>query len=116
LNSVFSVDFDEFLAVAGDREGVIWALEGSGDLNANLVRFDARGGVGEHLNDEVDVLFVGVVGSGSVRVDGEEYGLDAGKLVFVPRGARRSTLTSSYGFAYLTLHRRRGPLNIGDNL
>jgi quercetin dioxygenase-like cupin family protein len=112
LNSVFSVDFDEFLAVAGDRKGVIWALEGSGDL----VRFDARGGVGEHLNDEVDVLFVGVVGSGSVRVYGEEYGLDAGKLVFVPRGARRSTLTSSYGFAYLTLHRRRGPLNIGDNL
>ena len=116
MNSVFSVDFDEFLAVAGDREGVIWALEGSGDLNDNLVRFDAGGGVGEHLNGEVDVLFMGVVGSGSVRVGGEEYGLDAGKLVFVPRGARRSTLASSHGFAYLTVHRRRGPLHIGDNL
>jgi hypothetical protein len=57
-----SVSFDEILAAAGSRGGVIWTLEGSGDLNANLVRFDAGGGVGEHVNDEVDVLFVGVGG------------------------------------------------------
>jgi len=92
---------------------VIWALEESGDLNANLVRFDAGGGVEEHVNDEVDVLCVGVAGSGTVRVDGEEHALSAGKLVFVPRGARRSTGASSDGFAYLTVHRRRGPLRIG---
>jgi quercetin dioxygenase-like cupin family protein len=92
---------------------VIWALEESGDLNANLVRFDAGGGVEEHVNDEVDVLFVGVAGSGTVRVDGEEQALSAGMLVFVPRGARRSTGASSVGFAYLTVHRRRGPLRIG---
>jgi quercetin dioxygenase-like cupin family protein len=110
-----SVNFDEILAASGDR-GVIWALEASGDLNANLVRFDAGGGVGEHANDEVDVLFVGVAGSGTVRVDGEEYGLSAGKLVFAPRGSSRSTGAYSDGFAYLTVHRRRGPLRIGDNL
>lgn len=92
---------------------MIWALEESSDLNANLVRFDARGGVEEHVNDEVDVLFVGVAGSGAVRVDGEEHALSAGTLVFVPRGARRSTGASSDGFAYLTVHRRRGPLRIG---
>jgi quercetin dioxygenase-like cupin family protein len=92
---------------------VIWALEESGDLNANLVRFDAGGGVEEHVNDEVDVLFVGVAGSGTVRVDAEEHALSAGTLVFVPRGARRSTGASSDGFAYLTVHRRRGPLRIG---
>jgi hypothetical protein len=34
-------------------------------------------------------------------------------LVFVPRGARRSTVSLSDGFAYLTIHRRRGPLKIG---
>jgi quercetin dioxygenase-like cupin family protein len=92
---------------------VIWALEESGELNANLVRFDARGGVEEHVNDEVDVLFVGVAGSGTVRVDGEEHALSAGTLVFVPRGARRSTGAYSDGFSYLTVHRRRGPLRIG---
>jgi quercetin dioxygenase-like cupin family protein len=92
---------------------VIWTLEESGDLNANLVRFDAGGVVEEHVNDEVDVLFVGVAGSGTVRVDGEEHALSAGTLVFAPRGARRSTGASSGGFAYLTVHRRRGPLRIG---
>ena len=92
---------------------MIWALEGSDDLNANLVRFDAGGGVEEHVNDEVDVIFFGVAGSGSVRVDGEEHALSAGTLVFVPRGSGRSTGASSDGFAYLTVHRRRGPLRIG---
>jgi quercetin dioxygenase-like cupin family protein len=107
------MDLNELAASAGDRVGAIWALEGSGDLNANLVRFDAGGGVGEHVNEEMDVLFVGVAGSGSVRVNGEEHPLSAGKLVFVPRGVRRSTSASSDGFAYLTIHRRRGPQRIG---
>jgi quercetin dioxygenase-like cupin family protein len=93
--------------------GVVWTLEGSTQVNANLVRFDAGGGVREHVNEEVDVLFVGVAGSGIVRVDGEEHVLSAGRLVFAPRGARRSTCTSSDGFAYLAVHRRRGPLRIG---
>jgi quercetin dioxygenase-like cupin family protein len=98
---------------AGGRTGVIWALQGSDDLNANLVRFDAGGGVGEHVNEELDVVFVGVAGSGFVRVDGEEHPLSAGALVFVPKGAGRSTVALSDGFAYLTVHRRRGPLRIG---
>jgi quercetin dioxygenase-like cupin family protein len=106
------VDLRELLAAAGDRTGVIWALEESGDLNANLVRFDAGGGVGEHVNDEVDVLFVGVSGSGYVEVDGEEYALGPGKLVFVAKGAGRSTRAAAGGLAYLTVHRRRGPLRI----
>jgi quercetin dioxygenase-like cupin family protein len=78
------------------------------------VRFDAGGGVGEHVNEELDIVFVGVAGSGFVRVEGEEHALSAGTLVFAPRGARRSTLATSGGFAYLTVHRRRGPLTIGD--
>ena len=107
-------NLDDLVAAAPDRVGVIWALKESGDLNANLVRFDAEGGVGEHVNEEVDVLFVGVAGSGFVRVDGEEHPLSAGALVFVPKGAGRSTEALSEGFAYLTVHRRRGPLRIGD--
>ncbi len=106
-----SVDLN---ALAADgRGGAIWTLEGSGDLNANLVRFDRGGGVGEHVNEEVDVLFAGVAGSGIVRVDGEEHPLSAGMLLFVPKGAGRSTLALSEGFAYLTVHRRRGPIRLG---
>jgi quercetin dioxygenase-like cupin family protein len=107
------VDLGELAAVAGSRGGVIWTLEGSGDLNANLVRFDAGGGVREHTNEEVDVVFLGVAGSGFVYVGGEEHPLSTGTLVFVPKGVRRSTSAASRGFAYLTVHRRRGPLRIG---
>ena len=93
--------------------GVLWTLEGSEDLNANLVRFPAGEGVGEHVNGEVDVLFVGVTGTGRVSVDGLGYPLRAGVVVFVPKGTRRSTRSESVDFAYLTVHRRRGPLRVG---
>ena len=68
--------------------------------------------MGEHINDEVDVIFVGVSGTGSVRTNGEEHHLSAGTLVLVHKGARRSTLALSGGFSYLTVHLRRGPLQI----
>lgn len=104
------VDLEE---VAAGR-GVVWTLRASEDLNANLARFEDGGGVGEHVNDEVDVILVGVTGSGSVVVDGHEHALGAGKLVFVPKGSRRSTRSVSESFAYLTVHKRRGPLQIGS--
>ena len=107
------MNLGEIAGSATGREGVVWTLEGSGDLNANLVRFEAGRGVGEHVNDEVDVLIVGVSGSGLVSVDGEEHPLSNGVMVFVPRGARRYTRAVSEDFAYLSVHRRRGPLRIG---
>ena len=92
---------------------MLWALEGSEDLNANLVRFPPGEGVGEHANGEVDVLVIGVSGAGCVTVDGSCHRLRAGTVVFVPKGALRSTRSDSADFAYLTVHRRRGPLRIG---
>jgi quercetin dioxygenase-like cupin family protein len=109
-----SLNLGEAAGSAAGREGVIWTLEGSGDLNANLVRFGAGEGVGEHANDEVDVLIVGVSGSGLVGVDGEEHPVSSGIMVFVPKGVRRSTRATSESFAYLSVHRRRGLLRIGD--
>lgn len=97
----------------GAGEGTVWTLEGSEDLNANLVSFRAGRGASEHVNEEVDVLLVGMSGSGVVAVDGEERALWAGALVFVPKGARRAIRSASEDFAYLTVHRRRGPLRIG---
>jgi quercetin dioxygenase-like cupin family protein len=77
------------------------------------VRFGTGEGVGEHVNDEVEVIFLGVSGSGIVTVDREEHALSAGMMVFIPEGARHSTLGASEDFAYLTVHRRRRPLQIG---
>ena len=107
------MDLAVMAAAAGEQTGVIWTLRESSDLNANLVRFEAGEGVGEHINDEVDVIFVGVSGTGSVLTNGEERRLSAGTLVLVRKGTRRSTLALSEGFSYLTVHLRRGPLQLG---
>jgi quercetin dioxygenase-like cupin family protein len=107
------VNLKDAVASAGERAGVIWTLDASSDLNVNLVRFGSGEGVGEHLNDEVEVVVLGVSGSGIVTVDREEHALSAGMLVFIPKGSRRSTVSASEDFAYLTVHRRRRPLQIG---
>ena len=90
---------------------MVWALDVGEDLNANLVHFGTGRGVGKHVNDEVDVVFVGVSG-GVLEVDGRAHALEAGKLVLVPKGAKRSTRGASENVAYLTVHGRRGPLRI----
>jgi quercetin dioxygenase-like cupin family protein len=87
--------------------GVRWRLDAGGDLNANLVSFPAGEGVGEHVNDELDVLMVGVAGAGAVIVDGAAHELRPGAAILVPRGARRATRAGSGRFSYLTVHRRR---------
>ncbi len=102
------------IATTAQGMGVVWTLEESGDLNMNLIRFPDGEGVGEHVNDEVEVIFLGVSGSGFVNVDGEDCHLSDGTLVFVPKGIRRSTRSESNDFAYLTVHRRRGALRIGN--
>jgi quercetin dioxygenase-like cupin family protein len=113
LSTEYSAKIAEILASTEERRGVVWSLQESGDLNVNLVRFTEGEGVGEHVNDEVDVLLVGVSGSGEVRINGRLQCLSSGTLILLPKGARRSTRGSSADFAYLTVHRRRGPLKIG---
>src|SRR5919202_783971 len=107
-----TVNLHEAIAAAGEQAGVVWTLRGSEDLNANLVRFASGQGVGEHTNAEVDVILLGISGSGVVTIDGDEHPLTAGTIAFVPKGTRRSTRSTSEDFAYLTVHRRRGPLQI----
>jgi quercetin dioxygenase-like cupin family protein len=108
-----SVSLKDAAVNAADRAGVIWTLDASSDLNANLVHFGTGQGVEEHVNDEVEVIVLGVSGSGIVAVDREEHALSAGILVFIPKGARGSTVSASEDFAYLTVHSRRGPLHVG---
>lgn len=78
VQTALPVDLETLAASAVRQEGVIWTLEAVLDLNANLVRFGAERGVREHANDEVDVVFVGVSGTGFVEGDGREHALEAG--------------------------------------
>lgn len=104
-----TADLAAIAAGDGVGAGARWHLTGEGDLNANLVSFPAGAGVGEHRNDLLDVLIVGVDGSGEVVVDGAVHPLRPACAILVPRGALRSTRAGSEGFAYLTVHRRRTP-------
>jgi len=83
-----------------------WAVQ-SDDLNANLLVFEEGGVVAEHVNNEVDVLIVGIAGAGVITVNGGEQALRAGQAILVPRGATRATRSAGGRFAYLTCHRRR---------
>lgn len=98
---------------SAEGDGVHWALEAPGDLNVNLVHLDAGHGVGEHANDEVDVLVVVLAGRGRLTVDGHGTDLTAHVVANVPRGSRRSVRAADgEGLDYLSIHRRRGPLGI----
>jgi len=112
MSRVSIVDLYESLAV-GEQAGVIWSLKQEGDLNVNLVRFPVGKGVNEHVNEDVDVLVIGMSGSGIVTIDGAEHSLSVGTIASIPKGTQRSTKSTSDDFVYLTIHRRRGPLQIG---
>lgn len=87
------VGLRETVTAAVGRTGVVWTLEGSQELNANLMRFSDRGGVGGRVNAEVDLLFSGASARGTLVVDGEEHDPEAGSFP----GARRSTRDTSGG-------------------
>jgi quercetin dioxygenase-like cupin family protein len=97
------------MAAATAVRGPAWRLTDA-ELNANLLVFDAGHGIEAHVNHAVDVLIVGVAGSGSVVVDGTATPLSAGRVVLIPKGSERSIRAESDRFAYLTVHRARGGL------
>lgn len=96
-------------SVAG--RGVAWGLA-SEDLNVNLVGWPEGDGVGEHVNDAVDVLFVVVAGRMRVALDGAVHDVGEGQVIVVPRGVSRSVTAGPGGVRYLSCHRRRPPLSV----
>jgi quercetin dioxygenase-like cupin family protein len=97
------------LASTSGSAGSIWN-GGESDLNVNLVRFTAGDGVAAHVNAEVEVLLVGIVGTGTIDVNGVSQSLGPGQALVIPRGARRAITAEAEVFAYLTCHRRRAGL------
>lgn len=106
------LDLRRFLPLAGD--GVHWTLERDGDLNVNLVHLDPGHDVGAHVNDDVDVLLVGLDGTGEAEIDGRRHDLGPAVALHVPKGASRLVRAGALGFTYLTVHRRRQGPSIGS--
>lgn len=92
--------------------GVRWSLPHGGDLDANLVQLGPGDEIGEHVNDEVDVLVIGRAGAGEVTVDGRRLALDPSVVVSIPKGARRRITAHQDGLSYLSIHRHRPGLSI----
>jgi quercetin dioxygenase-like cupin family protein len=89
--------------------GAIWTRQ-SEDLNVNLLVFAAGEGVAGHVHAEVDVLLVGIAGTGAVTIDGTRQILSPGHAIVIAKGANRGIQSMSNPFAYLTCHRRRDGL------
>jgi len=98
--------------MAGDGRGPLWG-EATGDLNLTLLSWPKGQGPSEHVNGELDVAYVIVAGSGTLVVDDAECDVQAGQAIIVPRGARRGIEAGPDGIRYLSVHRRRGGLQIG---
>ena len=84
----------------------------SADLNATLLDWPAGEGPAEHVNEQLDVLYVVIDGSATLTVDGESHELGAGEATIVDKGARRALVAGRDGVRYLTAHVRRGGLQL----
>ena len=93
--------------------GPLWGAE-TEDLNATLLVWPAGGGTDEHVNDERDVMLVLLAGSATVTIDGEPHTLHPNEAVIVEKGRSRSVSAGPEGVRYLSVHRRRGPLQIAS--
>jgi len=91
--------------------GPLWGMA-STDLNATLLAWPPGHEVAEHVNAELDVLVTVLSGRGTVIIEGEPHDLAAGSAILVPRGTRRRIKAGDTGLRYLSVHRRRGPLQI----
>jgi quercetin dioxygenase-like cupin family protein len=101
----------DLLALAGI--GPVWGVA-SQDLNATLLAWPAGHLVDEHVNPELDVLLVVLAGGGDVRVDARSHSVAGGSAVLIEKGRARSIRVGPDGIRYLSVHRRRGPLELTD--
>jgi mannose-6-phosphate isomerase-like protein (cupin superfamily) len=116
--TVDAVAHDDSFAVEGPVDllgqsgiGPLWGMA-CADLNATLLVWPPGHDVAEHVNTELDVLVIVLAGHGTAVIDGETHALAAGSALLIPRGTRRRITADEAGVRYLSVHRRRGPLQI----
>lgn len=92
--------------------GPVWGVA-TEDLNATILEWPARQGPrGAHVNTERDVVLVVLSGSVEIEVDGQWQDAGAGEVVVIKKGSSRRISAGSSGVRYLTVHRKRGGLEV----
>ncbi len=91
--------------------GPVWGIA-SEDLNATLLAWAPGNAIAEHINEHRDVLLVITHGDGTATVAAHTHELTPGHALLIPKGTRRSIQTGAGGLRYLSIHVRRGPLQI----
>ena len=97
--------------LASSGSGPVWGIA-SADLNATLLVWPPGHVIAEHRNDERDVLLVTVEGSMDAVVGGRTHHLSRASALLIDKGTRRTLLAGPNGVRYLSIHLRRGPLQI----
>jgi hypothetical protein len=97
--------------LAGVGRGPIWG-DATEELNVTLLAWPPGEGPAAHDNDERDVVIVVAEGTARVVLDGMTHDIRSGHVVVVPRGATRALTAGPDGVRYLSIHRRRGGLQI----
>ena len=94
-----------------NETGALWGIA-SADLNATLLAWPPGHEVAAHTNSEVDVLLIVLEGGGVAKVDQQEHALVPGIALGVEKGSSRVIRAGADGLRYLSVHRRRGPLQV----
>jgi quercetin dioxygenase-like cupin family protein len=93
--------------------GPVWGTA-SEELNATVLEWPPGAGPPEHVNAERDVVLVVVAGSAEIVLDGEARTAAAGEVVVLEKGRRRRITAGDGGVRYVTVHRKRGGLQVAS--
>lgn len=91
---------------SGQGNGPLWGTA-SEDLNATLLAWDPGETLPEQVNDQRDVLIVGIEGTGEVQIDGQQHAFGPGRSVLIEKGSKFRITAGSGGLRYLSVHLRR---------
>ena len=91
--------------------GPLWGMASS-DLNATLLVWPPGHEVAEHTNTELDVLLIVLEGGGVAWIDEQNHPLSPGNALLIPKGSSRVIRAGAAGVRYVSVHSRRGPLQI----
>ena len=91
--------------------GPLWGMA-SAELNATLLAWPPGHEVVEDAAGVLDVLVIVLEGGGTAKIDDREHELLPGSALLVERGRTRAIRAGGKGLRYLSVHRRRGPLQI----
>jgi len=97
--------------LGGTGAGPLWGLASS-DLNATLLAWPPAHELVEDTNSELDVLLIVLEGGGVATVDEQEHTLVPGSALLVAKGSSGAIRAGADGLRYVSVHKRRGPLQL----